>query len=164
MFTPPTKYIQEYRVWARFWGAADRSNLSQGFISATGAKPSRKSTINYFTPSTTQSSRSCWSVQRMPPWRWAKSNVEVTNPVALLNFIQTCSHDTLNGWHRGIHVPDVLSMQYAAPCWSGWWVMIKFEVDLSRIPPCRDNLIPHIGCAKHRLAIYKRADKSILAP
>lgn len=35
----------------------------------------------------------------------------------------------------------------------------KSKVDLSRLPPCRDNLIPHI--VNHRLAIYKRADKPV---
>ena len=37
----------------------------------------------------------------------------------------------------------------------------KTKVDLSRLPPCRDNLVPHIGRVNHRLAIYKRADKPI---
>ena len=36
----------------------------------------------------------------------------------------------------------------------------KSKVDLSRLPPCRDNLIPHIGRVNHRLAHYKRADKA----
>lgn len=35
----------------------------------------------------------------------------------------------------------------------------KSKVELSRLPPCRDNLIPHIDRVNHRLAIYKRADK-----
>ena len=33
----------------------------------------------------------------------------------------------------------------------------RSKVDLSRLPPCRDNLIPHIHRVNHRLAIYKRA-------
>lgn len=33
----------------------------------------------------------------------------------------------------------------------------KSKVNLSRLPPCRDNLIPHIGRVNHRLANYKRA-------
>lgn len=33
----------------------------------------------------------------------------------------------------------------------------KSKVDLSRLPPCRDNLIPHIGRVNYRLANYKRA-------
>lgn len=37
----------------------------------------------------------------------------------------------------------------------------KSKVDLSRLPPCRDNLVPHIGRVNHRLAHYKRADKTI---
>jgi hypothetical protein len=34
----------------------------------------------------------------------------------------------------------------------------KSKIDLSRLPPCRDNLIQHICRVNHRLAIYKRAD------
>jgi len=37
----------------------------------------------------------------------------------------------------------------------------KSRVDLSRLPPCRDNLVPHICRVNHRLANYKRADKPI---
>ena len=33
----------------------------------------------------------------------------------------------------------------------------RSKVDLSRHPPCRDNLVPHIQRVNHRLAIYKRA-------
>ena len=37
----------------------------------------------------------------------------------------------------------------------------KSKVDLSRLPPCRDNLIPHINRVNHRLAIYKRAENPV---
>ena len=37
----------------------------------------------------------------------------------------------------------------------------KSRVDLSRLPPCRDSLVPHIGRVNYRLANYKRAHKSI---
>ena len=37
----------------------------------------------------------------------------------------------------------------------------KSEVDLSRLPHCRDSLVPHIGRVNYRLANYKRAHKSI---
>ena len=37
----------------------------------------------------------------------------------------------------------------------------KSKIDLSQLPPCRDNLIPHIRRVNHRLAIYKRADIQI---
>ena len=37
----------------------------------------------------------------------------------------------------------------------------KSKVDLSRLPPCRDNLVPHINRVNHRLATYKQADKPI---
>ena len=33
----------------------------------------------------------------------------------------------------------------------------KSKINLSRLPPCRDNLIPHISRVNHRLANYKRA-------
>lgn len=62
VFTPPTinkdvysKSIQEYREWslARVVGSSGDKQLVPafgGFISATGATPVRKSTIDYFTP------------------------------------------------------------------------------------------------------------------
>ncbi len=37
----------------------------------------------------------------------------------------------------------------------------KSKVDLSRLPPCQDNLVPHIFRVNHRLAHYKRADQAI---
>lgn len=62
VFTPPiennevySKCIQEYHVWslARVVGSSGEKQLVPGFggfISVTGTKPSRKSTIDYFTP------------------------------------------------------------------------------------------------------------------
>ena len=35
------------------------------------------------------------------------------------------------------------------------------NVDFFMLPPCRDNLIPHIKCVTHRLAILKRAEQPI---
>ena len=37
----------------------------------------------------------------------------------------------------------------------------KSKVDLSRLPPCRDNLVPHIQRVNHHLACYKRAGQAI---
>ena len=37
----------------------------------------------------------------------------------------------------------------------------KSKVDLSRLPPCRDNLVPHIQRVNHRLVCYKRAGQAI---
>lgn len=62
VFTPPAtnneiylKCIQEYRIWllTRFVGGRGEKQLIPGFggfISATGVRPLRKSTIEYFTP------------------------------------------------------------------------------------------------------------------
>ena len=36
---------------------------------------------------------------------------------------------------------------------------IKSKVDLARLPPCKNNLIPHVGRVNYRLAIYKRANQ-----
>ena len=36
---------------------------------------------------------------------------------------------------------------------------VKCKVDLSRLPPCRDNLVPHIWRVNYRLATYKQAEK-----
>ena len=37
----------------------------------------------------------------------------------------------------------------------------KSKVDLSRLPPCRDNLVPCIQWVNHCLACYKRAGQAI---
>ena len=37
---------------------------------------------------------------------------------------------------------------------------VKCKIDLSRLPPCRDNLVPHIWRVNYRLATYKRAEKA----
>ena len=37
----------------------------------------------------------------------------------------------------------------------------KSKVDLSRLPPCRDSLAPHIGRVNYCLANYKRAHEAI---
>ena len=36
----------------------------------------------------------------------------------------------------------------------------KYKLDLSRLPPCRDSLAPHIGRVNYRLANYKRAHQA----
>ena len=38
----------------------------------------------------------------------------------------------------------------------------KSKVDLSRIPPCKDSLIPHIQRVNHRVAGYKQAHQNIV--
>ncbi|EDO46759.1 predicted protein [Nematostella vectensis] len=38
---------------------------------------------------------------------------------------------------------------------------IKSKVELSRLPPPRDNLVPHIQRVNHRVASYKRADQAV---
>ena len=35
----------------------------------------------------------------------------------------------------------------------------KSKIDLARIPPCQDSLIPHCQRANHRLACHKRANQ-----
>ena len=35
----------------------------------------------------------------------------------------------------------------------------KSKVDLARLPPCKNNLIPHVGWVNYRLAIYKHANQ-----
>jgi len=36
----------------------------------------------------------------------------------------------------------------------------KSKVDLTRLPPCRNSLVPHVGRVNYRLAIYKRANQA----
>ena len=38
----------------------------------------------------------------------------------------------------------------------------KSKIDLARIPPCQDSLIPHCQRANHRLACHKRANQPII--
>ena len=38
---------------------------------------------------------------------------------------------------------------------------MRSKVDLSRLPPCRDNLVPHIDRVNYRIANYKRAHQAI---
>ena len=37
----------------------------------------------------------------------------------------------------------------------------KSKVDLSRLPPCRNSLLPHLWRVNHRLVLYKRANLPI---
>ena len=62
VFAPPpsntdiyAKFIQDYRIWSLSRGGISSGERKVvpgfgGFISATGTKPSQKSTIDYFTP------------------------------------------------------------------------------------------------------------------
>ena len=38
---------------------------------------------------------------------------------------------------------------------------MRSKVDLSRLSPCRDNLVPHIGRVNYLIANYKRAHQAI---
>jgi len=38
----------------------------------------------------------------------------------------------------------------------------KSKIDLSRIPPCRDSLVPHSQRSNHRMACHKRAQQQII--
>jgi len=38
----------------------------------------------------------------------------------------------------------------------------KSKIDLSRIPPCHDSLVPHTQRSNHRLACHKRAHQQII--
>ena len=42
---------------------------------------------------------------------------------------------------------------------------MRSKVDLSKLPPCKDNLVPHIHRVNHRIAHFKQADQTqFLAP
>jgi hypothetical protein len=38
----------------------------------------------------------------------------------------------------------------------------KSKIDLAKIPPCQDSLIPHCQRSNHRLACHKRANEHII--
>ena len=46
--------------------------------------------------------------------------------------------------------------------WEDKTLNSKSKVDLARIPPCLDSLIPHIQRCNHRLAWHKRAHQAII--
>ncbi|KAG1674363.1 hypothetical protein GQR58_015101 [Nymphon striatum] len=166
-FSPPIKNdklysecIREYRLWClmRMATSSKETQLVPGFggfISATGKKPSRKSTIDYFNPINQPFTE--YSVIRELLKRsedatlevgqkkaYAKDlfslktvsevmerlliecfseeeDINVTNPVALLNAAQNCNRESLD---HALHDPSTA----------------------------------HISRVNHRLAIYKRAD------
>ena len=38
---------------------------------------------------------------------------------------------------------------------------LKSRVDLTRLPPCKDSLIPHIYRVNYRISLYKKASNAI---
>ncbi|CAH1773854.1 unnamed protein product [Owenia fusiformis] len=69
------------------------------------------------------------------------------------------------GYPRERSVNAVRSLMLTKMVGDDQCLTTKSNVDLSRLPPCRDNLIPHIGRVNHRIAIYKRAGKpNIVCP
>lgn len=65
------------------------------------------------------------------------------------------------GYPREVSVNTVRSLMLKKMVGEDARLTSKSKVDLSRLPPCKDNLIPHVQRVNHRLACYKRADKAI---
>jgi len=65
------------------------------------------------------------------------------------------------GYAREKSVNSVRSIMLQKMVGENQELTTKSKVDLSRFPPCRDSLIPHIGRVNYRLANYKRAYKAI---
>lgn len=65
------------------------------------------------------------------------------------------------GYRRLKTINDVRGLMLKKMVGEGEQLTTKSKVDLSRLPPCRDSLVPHIGRVNHRLACYKRADQPI---
>ena len=62
------------------------------------------------------------------------------------------------GYHRHKSIDTVRGITLRKIGGENDQLTTKCKVDLSYLPPFRGNLIPHIQCMNHRLAIYKRAD------
>ena len=61
------------------------------------------------------------------------------------------------GYFRQKSINTVRGIMLRKMVGEGEQLTTKSKIDLSQLPPCRDNLIPHIHRVNHRLAIYKRA-------
>ena len=70
-----------------------------------------------------------------------------------------------------VHLPDVrteprVSSSVSNSCARSWLrtkkLASKSKIDLTRLPPCHSALKPHLQWVNHHVALYKRADKSIL--
>ena len=66
------------------------------------------------------------------------------------------------GYAREKTVNGVRSLMLKKMVGEGDQLTTKSKVDLSRLPPCTDNLLPHIKRVNHRLAMYKRADQALV--
>lgn len=65
------------------------------------------------------------------------------------------------GCAREKSVNDVRSIMLKQMVGENEQLTTKSRVDLSRLPPCRDNLVPHLGRVNYRLASFKRANEPI---
>ena len=66
------------------------------------------------------------------------------------------------GYAREKTVNGVRSLMLKKMVGEGDQLTTKSKVDLSRLPPCTDNLLPHIQRVNHILAMYKRADQPLV--
>ena len=64
------------------------------------------------------------------------------------------------GYPREMSVNTVRSLMLKKMVGEDARLTSKSKVDLSRLPRCRDNLVPHIQRVNHRLAYYKRSDRA----
>lgn len=64
------------------------------------------------------------------------------------------------GQAREVSVDKVRSIMLKKMVGDDEQLTIKSKVDLARLPPCKNNLIPHVHRVNHRLANYKRANQA----
>ena len=64
------------------------------------------------------------------------------------------------GKGREKSVNDVRSIMLRNMVGGSDQLTMKSKVDLSKLPPCKDSLVPHIYRVNHRLATYKRAHQA----
>ena len=66
------------------------------------------------------------------------------------------------GYPRATSVNEVRSSMLKKMVGENERLTSKSKVELSRLPPCRDALRPHIQRVNHRMALYKRAQCPII--
>lgn len=74
----------------------------------------------------------------------------------IIDFLEefTC---VMYGYPKEKSINSVRSIMLKKMVGDGEKMSTKSKIDLSRLPPCKANLVPHIQRVNHRLAIYKRA-------
>ena len=67
----------------------------------------------------------------------------------------------MGGYPRETQLNYVRSKMLKKIVWEDKPLNIDSKVDLARLPPCRDSLLPHVQRVNHKVSCYKKAHISI---